>query len=241
MTIVLMAKTDNFSIIMSDTRENYEEGAVPPYKDGVRKLYSIESNGMGFITGAGTASLLKEIKKRIVGMKTIYNISAVNNVFKEIVDEFINSSPGWTNEFRETYIAYSFYGANGYNIVLLSESYLDYSDSYIQEVPSGKVRIFYPFDLTEEDKQQQLNQLLEKHEEADVTNMSLPKALYELLRIFKDISSISNQSSSECEIGIFFYSKLTESFQKQQLTGEVNKLLLFAQKNKLLNKFNDVR
>ncbi|MED4297366.1 hypothetical protein P4678_22285 [Priestia megaterium] len=246
MTTVVMAKTDNFSIIMSDTRETfYEKGAMPPYEDGVQKLYSIEADGMGFITGAGTASLLKEAKRRIKEIQKIYSINEVNDVFKETVDEFISSYPEFANGFSETYIAYSFYGTmhgtEGYHIILLSESYLEGSDSYAQELYTGKVRVFYPSDLMKEEKLQRLNQLFERHENIDVTNMALPRALYELLRIFKEVSSISDESSSECEIGIFFYSKLTGSFQKQQLTGEVNKLLSFAEKNKLLNKFKDVK
>lgn len=241
MTTIIMAKTDNFSIIMSDTRENYEEGSELPYKDGVKKLYSIESNGMGFITGAGTVSLLTEAKRRIREMRNIHNINEINNVFKSTVDEFINSYPKWANDFRFSYIAYSWYGENQYNINLLSESYLENSDSYIDEIQSGKVRIIYPSDVTMEEKQQQLNQILEKQERINIADMSLTKALYELLRIFKDISAITKESSSECEIGIFFYSKITESFQKEYLTGDVNKLLSFAQKNKILNKFKEVR
>lgn len=228
---------------MSDTRENLYEYEDVPYKDGVQKLFSFSSKGMGYITGAGSAEFLNEVKQKAITKRHISNINEINNIFDTTAQECKRLDPNWAEDIVQSYIAYSWYGEdysgdNMFGINLVSESYIPYLGSNVRSINEGELKIIYPADLA--DKKNFTDVMQAKEQSFNVNEMPISKTIFEMLRMFREISSISTLSNSECQIGIQYLSNLSKTIHKAELSGDVKKLINIAQKNKILTKFKTV-
>lgn len=232
MTSIVATRTDSFLIIISDTRENEIDDSG--YTDGFKKLRYIPRTG--FITGSGWAYFLEEVKNRVVGMRgftdanevvEVFNktvIEGKQNGYKELVDNsFVMFS--WVKEVSKKY---------EYNVALLSESYTEQHGANSTMLVKGDIRIIYPVDIVNTVIGEEIRA---KSEVKNTNKMSINQALYESLKLFEEISRSSNSVSSDCHIGIQYYSALTKSIHHETLAGQVNKLLNLAEKNKIITKF----
>lgn len=234
MTLIILTRTDNFSIIISDTRET----TGSEYTDGFSKLRYIPSTG--FITGSGWADFLEEVKKRVVKMRGFKNPGEVIEVFKKTADEGKGDIPDELID--NSFIIFSWVEEIArkleYNVGLLSESYYEKNGSNSMMLEKGDMRVIYPVDILDKEV---FKELLEKAQGKKTNNMSINQALFESLRLFVSISDNSDLVSSDCQIGIQYYSALTKDIHHETIEGNASKLTNLAQKNKILNKFGPAK
>ncbi|MBG9812370.1 hypothetical protein ABD68_12420 [Bacillus endophyticus] len=244
MTTVIMARTSEFSIVMSDTREGKTDKNDPnyPYEDGIQKLYSIPR--LGFITGAGDGEFLNKVKENVIKKRYIKNIIEITNIFEETANNEKTMYPSYAEEIDSSYIVYSWRGANTdgsdlFGINIISESYRDlYDGTNMRGIQENELAIIYPSDLV--NKKEEINNFVERVQNLDVKALPFNRLIFEMLKLFRDISALSEESSSECEIGVLYLSKLDQLYYKQGTREDVNKLIDVAHKNKILKKFHDV-
>ncbi|MEK4712256.1 hypothetical protein [Sporosarcina sp. FSL K6-5500] len=235
MTTIIITRTDQYSIIISDTRENNEEEST--YLDGVFKLRYIPN--MGFITGAGWAVFLEEVKERIIKKRRIEHIDEVLEIFKSTADEGKRDVLGTEERIDNSYIAITWLGEDNnkieYQSGLLSESYYEKNGDNSMLVDKGGIRIIYPVDLVEKDGL--IHEIVEQTNGKITTDLSINKALFETLKLFVQIAKNSDLVSLDCQIGIQYHSKLTNEIHTEGLYGKGEQLLKLAQQNKILRKF----
>lgn len=232
MTSIVATRTDNFSIIISDMRENKIDESG--YSDGFPKLRYIPRTG--FITGSGWAPFLEEVKDRVVGMKGFTNPYEVVKVFKKTADE--GKQDGYDDWINNSFIVFSWVEEVSnkfeYKVALLSESYYERNGANSMMLDKGDIRIIYPVDIVGKEICEEIRR---KASEKKTNKMSINKALYEMLSLFHQISLNSDMVSNECQIGIQYFSPSTQENHHEILFGQADKLLNLARKNKIIKKF----
>lgn len=235
MTVIIMTRTDYYSIIISDTRENYE--ADPPYSDGIIKLRYIPN--MGFIAGAGWADFLEEVKERVIKKRRIEHIDEVVEIFDSTVEKGKHDFPETEGMIVNSFIVVTWLGEGDkkteFYSALLSESYYEKNGDNSMVIDKGDIRIIYPVDLVEKDDL--IHNIVEQAAGKKTTNLSVNQSLFEMLRLFEQVSKNSGMVSRDCQIGIQYHSKITDHIHTEGLFGNGERLLNLAQQNKILRKF----
>ncbi|PID14972.1 hypothetical protein CSV63_09225 [Sporosarcina sp. P34] len=241
MTAIIATRSEKFSIIISDTRENSEDGSS--YKDGVYKLRYIPR--IGFISGAGLVDFLDMVKEEVINKRKISSIVEFSEMFDATVKKVKNNVNEHERELVDNsyiviHVLYELDNNLEYYSMFLSNSYINKenegSNGFI--IDKGQIRVIYPKDLVEKEKTFQ--EIAERVNKKNTVDLNINQALLETIRIFTEITRNSEQVSSDCQIGIQYYNDLTKENHTEGLYGDAEKFLELALRNKLVKKFRTV-
>jgi hypothetical protein len=234
MSVVIGYVSDQFSILMTDTRITYGKNAEFGWDDNYEKLVSIPR--MGWVTGVGVSDFIERFNEKLskVAFGTVRKLEEmyVNTLEKE---KQISECP--IDHIDSTVITCSWLeyvdNRKRCKVGLLCNEHFGKN---LKELVHHRINILYPFDYL--DNLNKVEDIERKYCHIANFDGNLEKLVGHLLLIFAEISSNSFSVSSICDIGIHIFKN--NIVMKLKIKEEIRPLIKAAQNGTLMNMLSEV-
>ncbi|OME55443.1 hypothetical protein BSK59_13275 [Paenibacillus odorifer] len=215
MTVVLGVVSDEWSILMTDTRMVFKDMSNKEYDDSVVKLKSL-NYPHGWYAGTGYSPYIDAfyyLANRCLISSSQQYLDAMAQVITELVHEqHHNISDILNSTCLRTFI--------NEDQVYLEIFFIDQNNGQTSAYtyPKDQLLVLFPADYTSEMQ----SSLKQKYQFEEFRSDSFENIVEKLLNIFKEISINSNAVSEICEIGIM---KKDGPIKKFSLSGNIHELI----------------
>lgn len=229
MSVVIGYVTDQFSVIMTDTRITYGKNGEYGWDDNYEKLASIPD--MGWATGVGVCDFIERFKGGLSKSKN-RTVGKIEELYAQTLEKEKQKHESLTEHIDSTVITCSWAGLEG-NRMKLRVGFLnnEHFGHNLVELGQNQITILYPFDyLQDYRKIEDIEKRKRLHHRDEG---SFERLLEHLLSIFAEISANSFGVSRICDIGIHMCSD--NDVNKLKLKGEISPLMEAAREGTLMN------
>jgi hypothetical protein len=229
MSVVIGYVTDQFSIIMTDTRITYGKNAEYGWDDNYEKLVSIPR--MGWATGVGVCDFIENFNK-ILSRVAFGTVGKLEEIYVNTLEKEKQKNECPLDHIDSTVITCSWLDKEDNRkrckVGLFCNEHFGKN---LKELVQHQINILYPFDYLDDiNKVEAIEKRYSKIEECDG---NLEKLMEHLLLIFAEISANSFSVSSICDIGIHLLKN--NDVCKLKLKEEIRPLIKAAQNGTIMN------
>lgn len=225
MSVVIGYVTDQFSILMTDTRITFGKNAEFGWDDENDKLVSIPN--MGWVTGVGVSDFISRFHEKLTKTK-ISTVRNIEDLYMKTLENEKREFAYLGNHIDSTVITCSWLGL-GDDSIRLGMFCKEYFGHNLVELLNNQINILYPYDYLEDFSKIDKIQNRIKFE----YNGNFENLLELLLLIFAEISANSPGVSSICDIGIQLF--LGNEVYKLRIKKDISPLIKAAENGTLIN------
>lgn len=215
MTVVLGIATEEYSILVTDTRMCFERGLESKFDDGTVKLKPL-NYPHGWYAGVGHSIYLDEFY-HLVSRCLISTREEYLNAMSQVITEQLEHNSAQLMDIARS-VSYRTYICEGNLAIELFYIDRTTNQTSVMTYPSNRIVVGFPSNYTEE-----MQRALIRSYGIDIDQSGdFPDNMIKFLNIFKEISTISHSVSEICEIGIL---KKNGLIKKYSFSGNIDDLL----------------